>query len=105
MTIRRCISKLLALAACLAHGVVSPAHAEDANDLREFNIGMQVDELPRSGYLGFSCATTPNQTLSGWQDYRQCPAAAAGLREIRFRYDEDANSLAKVNDSYEGTRV
>jgi hypothetical protein len=96
---------VLALAACIAQGGGSAAAAEERNDLREFRIGMKVDELPKSGYLGFSCAAEPEHELSGWQDYRQCPTTEEGFREVRFRYDGSANPLGKVNDAYEGTRV
>jgi hypothetical protein len=101
----RFASIILALAACVSQGGIAAASADDRNDLREFRIGMKVDELPKSGYLGFTCAAQPNQELSGWQDYRQCPATEEGFREVRFRYDDSTNPLAKINDAYEGTRV
>ncbi|MBV8399008.1 MAG: hypothetical protein JOZ17_09745 [Acetobacteraceae bacterium] len=84
---------------------VQKARADESNDLREFRVGMKVEELPRAGYLDFSCAAAPSKKLTGWQDYRECPADSAGLREVSFRYDESANTLAKINDQYEGTRV
>ncbi|MBV8522449.1 MAG: c-type cytochrome, partial [Acetobacteraceae bacterium] len=34
-----------------------------------------------------------------------CPKDASGLHEVGFRYDEDANLLARLNDKYGGTRV
>ena len=43
--------------------------------------------------------------VQGWQDYRRCPASADGLHALRFRYQEGANELGFVNDSYEGTKV
>jgi len=85
--------------------LASPARAEESNDLREFRLGMKVDQLPRTGYTGFSCAAPPHQALSSWQDYRACPADASGRREVRFRYDDSANPLAHINSSYQGTRV
>lgn len=84
--------------------VVTPALAQD-NDLRDLRVGMPVAELPQSGYLGFFCAGAPDKKLAGWSDYRQCPADTSGERSIRFRYDESANPLAKVNGLYEGTKV
>lgn len=81
-----------------------PARA-DGNDLREFRVGMAVSDLPRSGYQDFSCADGPERKLRGWEDYQQCPPQAPGLRAVRFRYDEKANPLAKINDAYEGTKV
>ena len=94
----------LALVAVAALARAQPARAEE-NDLREFRVGMDAGDLPRSGYLGFSCADSPDIKLQGWQDYRRCPPQASGLHAVRFRYDEAANPLAKVNDLYEGTKV
>jgi hypothetical protein len=89
---------ILAVAAAL------PAAAEE-NDLREFNVGMAVGDMPRAGYLAFACADGPARKLDVWQDYRQCPAQASGWHAVRFQYDEAANPLAKVNGLYEGTKV
>ena len=93
---------LSALVATLAPG---PAKAAEGNDLREFRLGMQVDALPREGYGGFTCADDADQRLQGWQAFRQCAAGPSGLHAVRFRYDEAANPLSKVNDLYEGTKV
>jgi hypothetical protein len=92
-----------AIAAC---SLTLPARADEpANDLREFRLGMSVQDLPRSGYIDFSCAAPSRQALSSWQDYRECPADSAGRHEVRFRYDSKADPLARVNDTHEGTRV
>ena len=93
--------------AAIAVTALAPARAAraDENDLREFRVGMEVGELPRSGYRGFACADSPEHKLNSWQEYRQCPPQASSLRAVRFRYDENANPLAKVNDTYEGTKV
>lgn len=94
----------------LALAVARPATAADTapgtpeNDLREFRVGMAADELPRTGYLGFTCADG-GRKLDNWQAYRQCPAGASGWHAVRFQYDEAANPLAKVNGLYEGTKV
>ncbi|MBV8576592.1 MAG: hypothetical protein JOZ58_16365, partial [Acetobacteraceae bacterium] len=50
-------------------GIPQP-RAEESNDLREFRLGMKVEELPRAGYLDFSCEAAPSKKLTGWQDYR-----------------------------------
>lgn len=95
---------LLALAAVRPAAAAAPPEAPE-NDLREFRIGMAVDEMPRTGYLGFACADGAARKLDGWQGYRQCPAEASGWHAVRFGYDEAANPLAKVNGLYEGTKV
>ncbi len=91
-----------ALAACL---LALPAHAAAPNDLREFRVGMKVEDLPRSGYTDLSCAAAPGQGLAGWRDYGQCPPDASGRREVRFRYDNSTDPMSRVNESHEGTRV
>lgn len=78
------------------------ARAEE-NDLRGLRVGMRLDELPAAGYTGFACENGP--ALQGWGDYRRCTPDAAGLRAVRFRYDEDKNFRGHVNDTYEGTKV
>src|SRR5690242_14026348 len=75
---------------------VPQLRAEEDNDLREFRLGMKVDDLPRSGYNDFTCAVEPHKELSGWQEYGQCPPDPPGLHEVRFRYDESTNPLARV---------
>jgi hypothetical protein len=95
---------LLGVGLAAMAGAAQPRASED-NDLREFRLGTKVGDLPASGYVDFTCAAEPEKELSGWQDYRQCPANPPGLHEVRFRYDESANPLARVNDRFEGTRV
>jgi hypothetical protein len=73
-------------AVALAH---SPARAEEfgGNDLRDIRLGMAATELAESGYVDFHCAADSKRTLSGWKDWRDCPADASGTRAIRFGYD------------------
>lgn len=71
-----------------------PAGAAETTDLREFRVGMPVAALPQSGYAGFACADDPALTLAGWQDWRRCPADAAGRRAVRFRYAEGETKVA-----------
>ena len=96
----------LAGVACLAlPGRGSAADPAEANDLREFRVGMPVGDLPAEGYAGLACADDPARTLSRWDEYRSCPADARGLHEVRFRYAEGANPGAGINDQFEGTKV
>lgn len=94
----------VAAALLFALAFALPAAAEE-NDLREFRVGMGVDQMPHAGYLGLACAGNPERKLANWEDYRQCPAQASGFHAVRFQYDEAANPLAKVNGLYEGTKV
>jgi hypothetical protein len=68
--------------------VAAQAIAQDSygNDLRDIRIGIAVSDLPAAGYADFSCAAGAIK-LSGWSDWRNCPAGADGLRALRFGYD------------------
>jgi hypothetical protein len=77
-----------AVGVMLALGLPVSAGATEPADLREFRVGMRVEQLPASGYVGFTCAAAPERKISGWGEWRVCPADAERLHEIRFRYDE-----------------
>jgi hypothetical protein len=79
--------------------------AQEGGDLRDLRIGMSINTIPADEYTDLRCAGTNNQTLLGWSDFRKCPPDAMGLRSISFRFNEDLNPLAQVNDKYQGTRV
>ena len=96
--------RLALITLLLAAAPLAPSRAAD-NDLREFRIGMTVSALPQHGYAAFSCPSDPSRRLEGWQAFAQCPAGPDGLHAVRFKYDEAANPLSKVNDLYEGTKV
>jgi hypothetical protein len=82
-----------------------PARSAEPNDLREFRLGVSVDDLPRAGYTDLTCASAPGQALADWRDYQRCPADASGRHEVRLRYDTSADPLAHVSSEHEGTRV
>ena len=84
------LKTLLPLAAALLLPAVAVA-ALPRNDLREFRVGMAVSALPPTGYGGFACANDPSKKLSGWSDYKACPASADGTHTVSFRYDNPAS--------------
>jgi hypothetical protein len=65
------------------------ATAQDfsGNDLRDIRIGKPVAELPSEGYVDFACTADAAQKLSGWSDWRNCPAGADHMRALRFGFD------------------
>lgn len=95
----------LAATAAAGAGTLPAVSPQDENDLREFRIGLRVDELPKAGYRDFTCAAEPGRKLAGWQDFASCPKDASGFHALGFRYDESANPLSKANSLYEGTKV
>jgi hypothetical protein len=48
---------------------------------------MAASDLVESGYVDFACAADLKRTLAGWNNWRDCPADASGMRGIRFGYD------------------
>jgi hypothetical protein len=83
--------------------VVSAASPARSADLREFTIGEKVAELPGDTYYGFRCADAADHTLSGWEQWRDCPAEPDGLRAVGFRFD--VGPAALLNDSAAGTKI
>jgi hypothetical protein len=82
----------------------APVRAEQ-NDVRDFRVGMDVADLPATGYTGLVCRLEPQVELTSWKDFTRCGPDGAGLRQVAVRYDDDANPLARMNDKWEGTKV
>jgi hypothetical protein len=90
-------NRLAMVAGCVLTMALQHAAAQDAsgdsaggisgNDLRDIRIGMAVADLPSAGYADFSCTADAERKLTGWSDWRDCPAGADGLRALRFGYD------------------
>jgi hypothetical protein len=90
------VSHAAVAAAAMLIATAAGAKAQDA-DVRDFRVGMAVAALPSSGYKQFACAgVEPPQAISGWGDYKQCPADAAGGREVAFRYDDPGKDETRV---------
>jgi hypothetical protein len=84
--------------------------AEDPmqGDLRDLSVGMQVGDLPATGYVNFVCGGdggAPGPALGGWAEFARCPADADGLHQVSFEYDDSLQPWAAVSDMWEGTQV
>lgn len=77
---------------------------EKRGDVREFSVGMAVEDLPDEGYVDFTCAddVRPGEiALDSWDQYRRCPPNQDGHYEVNFRYDD-----ADIRfDKFEGTKI
>jgi hypothetical protein len=80
-------TEFAALAALLCAGPALAA-GPDAPDLRDIRVGMPVSEISGTGYAGLACREGPARTLSGFGDWRACPADARGLHAVGFAYAE-----------------
>lgn len=81
------------------------ANARDIADLRDLSLGMSVANIPPEEYINLACADNHDIKLAGWEDFRTCPADEMGLQVISFRFNDEVNPLAAVNDKYEGTKL
>lgn len=95
----------LATLAALAIAAVLPATAWAETDLRQFQVGMKVQDLPATGYQDFACADAPDITLKDWSGYGQCPTGKLGFHAVSFRFSESSNPLAAISEDAHGTRV
>ncbi|MDH2352183.1 hypothetical protein QCM80_16145 [Bradyrhizobium sp. SSUT112] len=81
------------------------ASAREAFDLRDLSLGMSVASIPPEEYINLACAEKEGAKLAAWNEFRTCPADEVGLRGISFRFNDEVNPLAAVNDKYEGTKL
>jgi hypothetical protein len=98
----------LALAAALAVTFALPVavgHAAEQTDLRDLRVGMKVSAIPAGEYVDLICAAEPARKLDDWSGYRACPAEPSGERAVGFHFNDELNPLARVNDTYEGTKI
>lgn len=98
----------------LAGPALAAADPKDG-DVDNIRLGMTAADVPVTGYMEFACGTgggPPGKALSGWSDYATCPPdKATGLHEIAFRFDDEAEYIARARRDtewlgrYAGTRL
>ena len=89
----------------LALSLTSFAAQDPRNgDIRDIRIGSRAAELSSDSYTELRCVTS-GQALESWLDYRQCSRDARGLHAIRFEFLPASNSLAGLNDRWQGTKI
>lgn len=81
------------------------ANAREIADLRDLSLGMPVANIPPEEYINLACADNQGIKLPAWKDFRTCPPNEMGLHDISFRFNDEVNPLAAVNDKYEGTKL
>lgn len=91
-------------AAAAALCALGAAPAGAAGDIREFTVGLSVDDLPAEGYVAFACGTNggrPEGEIAGWHAFAACPADDEGLHEVAFEYDDASIEY----DEFQGTQI
>jgi hypothetical protein len=98
---------LMRHATALVLGLICCSPAMGAEDLRratvwDLAIGQPIAaQPPADEFRGFACGANggpPRAQLSGWNDFRRCPAEATGLREVYFEYDDEYEYIARAKD-------
>jgi hypothetical protein len=78
-----------------------------AQDLRratvwDLELGRPIAGQPTpSEFRGFACGSNggaPRAPLSGWSDFKKCPAEPSGLHEVYFEYDDEFEYIARARD-------
>ncbi len=83
---------------------VLPATAEMPSrpTIWDLKIGAPIADQPPPGeFRGFACGSNggpPRAPLSGWSDFRRCPAEVDGLHEVYFEYDDENEYIARAHD-------
>jgi hypothetical protein len=94
-------------ATALLLGLVCCSPATGAEDLRratvwDLAIGQPISAQPAAEeFRGFACGANggpPRAQLSGWSDFRRCPAEPSGLHEVYFEYDDEYEYIARAKD-------
>lgn len=58
---------------------------------------------PPPQFQAFACGSnggSPRAPLTGWADFKRCPAEANGLHEVYFEYDDENEYIARAHDNY-----
>lgn len=66
----------------------------------DLELGQHASQLPTGVFAELACGTQggpPSMVVGGWLDFSSCPAeAATGFHEIYFRYDDEAEYVARA---------
>jgi hypothetical protein len=88
----------------LACWMAAPAAAQMPRraTIWDLKIGAPIGEQPRPNeFRGFACGSNggpPRAPLTGWADFKRCPAEPGGLREVYFEYDDENEYVARAHD-------
>jgi len=89
------ILAFLATALILAH---TPARAV-APTIWDVRPGTPAGDLPQDDFVDPACGTNggpPGLRIAGFEEFAKCRAEPSGLREIWFRYDDEAEYIARA---------
>jgi hypothetical protein len=68
----------------------------------DLKLGAPIAEQPQPNeFRGFACGSNggpPRAPLTGWADFKRCPAEPDGLREVYFEYDDELEYISRAHD-------
>jgi hypothetical protein len=85
--------------------LVPAAQAFDSSRATIFDLKLGTEAaalLPASRFGELACGSNGGpamQAVADWSDFARCPADDEGLREITFRYDDEAELVARATDN------
>ena len=99
----RCFIPLIISMACaLALPAVAQTPPPGRATIWDLKLGAPIAEQPPPGaFRAFACGSNggpPRAPLTGWADFRRCPAEPDGLREVYFEYDDELEYIARAHD-------
>jgi hypothetical protein len=69
----------------------------------DLKLGAPITAQPSpQEFQAFACGSNggaPRAPLTGWSDFKRCPADADGLREVYFEYDDEIEYVARAHDN------
>ena len=95
------IPAVIAAACCLA----APAAAQMPGraTIWDLKLGAPIAAQPKpEEFRGFACGSNggpPRAPLTGWADFKRCPAEPDGLHEVYFEYDDENEYIARAHDN------
>jgi hypothetical protein len=96
----RAAGGLVSAMLCFAANAAEPALRRAT--IWDLVLGAPISAQPPSEeFKGFACGSNggpPRAPLTGWADFKRCPADADGLREVYFEYDDEIEYIARAHD-------
>jgi len=69
----------------------------------DLKLGAPISAQPSpQEFQAFACGSNggaPRAPLTGWADFKRCPADADGLHEVYFEYDDEIEYIARAHDN------
>jgi hypothetical protein len=83
----------------LSVSLATPCAAQRTPQIWDVRPGTPVGDLPEDDFVDTACGThggPPGLRIAGFEEFVKCRAEPSGLREIWFRYDDEAEYIARA---------